>query len=297
MSNMADILESEVHEASLPRLTHTTSRPTSIGMANRSRSRESSATSRSSQAQIDLLYGSVVSTIIEDRLYLSGGEAALNEELIVDILGITHIVNASNGAVANKFSDSISYISINIDDSEAGEESIYNYFDLVSDFLDESETQDTEAPSSHVSSNLEGSVLTGNEKRILFHCLQGVSRSATLLIAYLMKSDGMTLREAFELAKSKRSKVRPNGDFADALIKYEKKLYPDSPGTASLFSLTGSRQKPNRMSTSTSRSSTNNPMLAGRELSDFASSTDKSTNADSSVEENEKAKSRCCIIS
>jgi len=229
-----------------------------------------------------MLYGSIVSTIIEDRLYLSGGDAALSEALMVDLLNITHIVNASNGAVENKFSDTISYISINIEDSEAGEDDIFNYFDLVRDFLDEPETPDPTSPTNTTP------FVPGSSKRILFHCVQGVSRSATLLIAYLMKSDGMTLREAFDLTKSRRSKVRPNGDFAEALIKYELKLFPGAKSTASLFSLTGSRQRPNRAPT---MSSTTNPMLEGEEMTDFA------TDQGGGAGEEEKTKSCCCVVS
>jgi hypothetical protein len=229
-----------------------------------------------------MLYGSVVSTIVEDRLYLSGADAALNEGLIVDVLGITHIVNASNGAVENKFSDQISYMSINIEDSEAGEDNIGDYFDLVHDFLDEPVSPDPGSP------NNATPLVPADGKRILFHCMQGVSRSATLLIAYLMKSDGLSLREAFEMTKSKRSKVRPNGDFAEALIKYEQKLRPGCESTASLFVLTGSRQKPSRTATTSST----NPMHAGGEMTDFAAG-----KGGAKAQDDEKAKTCCCVIS
>ena len=41
----------------------------------------------------------------------------------------------------------------------------------------------------------------------------GVSRSATLVIAYLMKSKGMKFADALAFLRSKRSKVRPNDNF------------------------------------------------------------------------------------
>lgn len=49
--------------------------------------------------------------------------------------------------------------------------------------------------------------------RILVHCNAGVSRSATVCIAYLMKIESMTFVQAYNLVKSKRPCIQPNAGF------------------------------------------------------------------------------------
>lgn len=60
--------------------------------------------------------------------------------------------------------------------------------------------------------------------RTLVHCVAGVSRSATLCIAYLMKHERMSLRQAYRFVKTARPIVRPNWGFWRQLINYEIKL-------------------------------------------------------------------------
>ena len=48
---------------------------------------------------------------------------------------------------------------------------------------------------------------------VLVHCHQGVSRSATVIIAYLMHKNRWTVEEALKYAKAKRDIVNPNVGF------------------------------------------------------------------------------------
>ncbi len=47
-------------------------------------------------------------------------------------------------------------------------------------------------------------------KRVLVHCRAGRSRSASIVISYLMKKKGMTLKEAYLLVKEQKPDIRPN---------------------------------------------------------------------------------------
>lgn len=60
--------------------------------------------------------------------------------------------------------------------------------------------------------------------RTLIHCVAGVSRSAAICIAYLMKFMKMSLREAFDHVKWARPQIRPNCGFFRQLMAYEMEL-------------------------------------------------------------------------
>lgn len=60
-----------------------------------------------------------------------------------------------------------------------------------------------------------------NNGNILVHCYIGKSRSATCIIAYLMKEYNMSLEKAFIYTKEKRYIISPNHGFILQLIKYE----------------------------------------------------------------------------
>ena len=56
------------------------------------------------------------------------------------------------------------------------------------------------------------------------HCNVGVSRSATLVIAYIMKYERKTFDESFEHVKSARPFISPNVGFVTKLLQLEKEL-------------------------------------------------------------------------
>jgi hypothetical protein len=62
-------------------------------------------------------------------------------------------------------------------------------------------------------------------ERVLVHCVQGMSRSATVVIAYLMKKHKWTLSQALDYVKERRSCVNPHVGFMAQLRKYEAALF------------------------------------------------------------------------
>uniref|UniRef100_A0A0P4WJY8 protein-serine/threonine phosphatase n=1 Tax=Scylla olivacea TaxID=85551 RepID=A0A0P4WJY8_SCYOL len=57
--------------------------------------------------------------------------------------------------------------------------------------------------------------------KVLVHCKMGISRSASVVIAYAMKAFNMSLDEALALVKKKRSCIKPNQAFCNQLKTYE----------------------------------------------------------------------------
>lgn len=59
---------------------------------------------------------------------------------------------------------------------------------------------------------------------ILVHCLAGMSRSATLVMAFLMREHGLSLFDSAAVVRSRRPCAYPNIGFWHALIFYEERL-------------------------------------------------------------------------
>jgi protein phosphatase slingshot len=66
----------------------------------------------------------------------------------------------------------------------------------------------------HFSNRDEGS-------KILVHCKKGISRSASVVLAFIMKEKGWSLDESFEFVKNKRNCIRPNSGFLKQLEIYQ----------------------------------------------------------------------------
>jgi dual specificity MAP kinase phosphatase len=58
-------------------------------------------------------------------------------------------------------------------------------------------------------------------RNVLVHCHAGVSRSATIVCAYLMKKNNWSMDQALGFIKGKRERVRPNQNFLALLAQYE----------------------------------------------------------------------------
>ncbi len=64
--------------------------------------------------------------------------------------------------------------------------------------------------------------------RVFVHCQAGISRSATICLAYLMRTNRVKLEEAFEFVKQRRSIISPNFSFMGQLLQFESQVLASS---------------------------------------------------------------------
>jgi atypical dual specificity phosphatase len=60
--------------------------------------------------------------------------------------------------------------------------------------------------------------------RVFVHCAMGVSRSATVVVAYMMYKQKYRWRPALQYVTSKHPETQPNFGFLDQLKQYEASL-------------------------------------------------------------------------
>lgn len=137
---------------------------------------------------------------VTDHLYISNSKAAASASLVIGN-NITCIINATEGRRGSAAPPGVEYIHIPVSDCPSTR--LSDHFDRVSDHI-----QRTAAAGG----------------RTLVHCNAGVSRSAALCMAFLLKHRGVTLLQAHSWLKTRRPLVRPNNGFWEQLIRYEREL-------------------------------------------------------------------------
>ena len=70
--------------------------------------------------------------------------------------------------------------------------------------------------------------LSSNKNTLLIHCKCGVSRSSSVLLAYLISVKQMTLDTALKLIKKERRRIRPNIGFFLQLLQLEKNIFENT---------------------------------------------------------------------
>ena len=148
--------------------------------------------------------------IIEKKLYLGSATAALNLEKLKENQ-ITHILTVLEGFGEPKYKEHFTYMEIKIQDSEI--EDIFVHLPQMVKFIDDA-LKEEEADKEEKGEQKSG--------RVLVHCAQGVSRSATAVIAYLMWKNNISAKEAIGMVKDKRKCIAPNNGFIRQLERYEK---------------------------------------------------------------------------
>uniref|UniRef100_A0A3Q3WD82 Dual specificity protein phosphatase n=1 Tax=Mola mola TaxID=94237 RepID=A0A3Q3WD82_MOLML len=139
------------------------------------------------------------------NLYIGNVAVAQNRKTLHK-LGITHVLNAAHskqGSIGEQsfYGNTCVYFGIPAEDSNSFE--LSQYFTAAADFIHKA--------------------LKNKDGRVLVHCIMGVSRSATLVLAYLMLRQRFTLRDALRHVAQKRA-IYPNQHFLSLLLKLDERL-------------------------------------------------------------------------
>lgn len=135
---------------------------------------------------------------IEQGVYIGDIASAYNVEELKK-LGITHVVTAVLG-VQPQFPQDFVYLNVPVRDVES--EDMKAHLPETIRFIDDA-------------------VASGG--KVLVHCVCGVSRSATIVAAWVMSKHGYTVEETLQMMKERRDCVDPNPAFRDQLEEYFEK--------------------------------------------------------------------------
>ncbi|KAL7074810.1 hypothetical protein ACQ4LE_005604 [Meloidogyne hapla] len=136
---------------------------------------------------------------VSENVYLSSQDVAQDLELLLTNK-ITHIINVATG-VQCLFPENINYLALTALDVPT--ENLKRHFDRAIKFIYNA---------------------VGNGGKVLIHCNAGISRSTSIVIAYLMHYKKLTVDKALEHVRSQRPIARPNDGFMRQLREYEREL-------------------------------------------------------------------------
>lgn len=129
-------------------------------------------------------------------LFLGSAVHSARREAL-EAAGITAVLNVSSSC-PNIYEGELQYLRLIVEDSLAAD--ISACFSTAITFIDS---------------------VKQNGGRVLVHCQAGISRSATICLAYLMHTRRVRLEEAFDFVKQRRHIISPNLAFMGQLLQFE----------------------------------------------------------------------------
>ncbi|XP_075227842.1 dual specificity protein phosphatase 10-like isoform X2 [Lycorma delicatula] len=130
-------------------------------------------------------------------LYLGSARDAADKDCM-GRLGISRVLNVSCQAPQQP---NITTKHLPADDS--GHQNLKQYFEEAFQFIEEARKSGT---------------------NVLVHCQAGISRSPTMVIAYIMRHRQLTMMEAYKVVKAARPIISPNFNFIGQLLELEQGL-------------------------------------------------------------------------
>mmetsp|Transcript_39731 Transcript_39731/g.89162 ORF Transcript_39731/g.89162 Transcript_39731/m.89162 type:complete len:709 (+) Transcript_39731:107-2233(+) len=140
------------------------------------------------------------SEVLPEKLFLSGYGVA-SDRARLRAHGITHVLNTAADVCDNLFEGDLQYLTFYLKDAKWEKIAAAFYRSL------------------HW---IEASIAAGG--RVLIHCKEGVSRSATITIAYLMWKHRLSFEAAHDKVIAARPIINPNAGFTCQLLVFQRRL-------------------------------------------------------------------------
>jgi len=151
------------------------------------------------------IYNGVCSPVLDGLLYLGSDTVARDYDKLKES-GITHIINCAAGYSPDYHADKgLKYLSYHLKDHVR--ENIECCFYECIEFIEQARK--------------EGG-------RVYVHCVQGISRSTTICLCYMIKTQKIGMQEGLDMIRKIRAIANPNMTFMGQLIWFHKRLYGSS---------------------------------------------------------------------
>ncbi|KAJ0171128.1 hypothetical protein K1T71_013327 [Dendrolimus kikuchii] len=151
--------------------------------------------------KIDLVTQACYTQILPG-LYLSNAKAAADKD-ILRRLNITHVLTVEARRLPKSTFEGTNISTLYIRAYDTPHTNLLPYFPMANAFIEEG-------------------MQAGN---VLVHCHFGVSRSATIVIAYIMEKYKLTFEQAFLYVRQRRKFINPNPGFVNQLKEFQRLNY------------------------------------------------------------------------
>lgn len=138
-------------------------------------------------------------SLILPHLYLGSLKDRTNKDLMIQnqIKRVLCVIDVPD-VIADKVDNKPTHI-LNLPAADVQEQDLEQYFEKAIDFIHQARVA---------------------HENILVHCYAGISRSATIVLAYLMTIGDYDVEKALQIVKGARGFIQPNPGFLSQLKKY-----------------------------------------------------------------------------
>ena len=143
--------------------------------------------------------------------------ASAKNSSFIERKNVGFVLNLTSDPIDNDPVDGVEYKTIPMEDDD--EEQLAPHLDDCFEFMNKAN------PDKGRSKNKAQKKQETKSRAVLVHSYFGMSRSAAVILAYLMKEKGLTLRQAYDHLKQCHSATNPNDNFIVQLLRLEQELH------------------------------------------------------------------------